>query len=386
MRIRLLPAVFFVALLAAAPLAAQEQHPPDPVHVQPGQIAASRQSKPLLHAQKPMRVGVNVVRVPVTVRGPDGHLALDLGPENFLVYDNGALQHITHFEVGGNPIDVVLVVETSSRIAPLLPAIHKTGILFTQTVLGATGKGAVIAFDDTPRLLVPFTANHNRIQKAVTQLKVGDDGMHLYDALARAVQMLEEQPDNRRRAIIAISESTDKGSENGLESILRDAELANISIYTIGLSSSAARLRTPPTQAAGPTFGPPGTFPYPSYPGNPQTPGTMQQEGGNVNPLPLIVMLVKMGVHLLAKKALKAASATTGGDHVSTFRDRSIQEAMSRFGREMNAAYTLAYQAPQGGRWGYHQITVKITERGYKVRTRPGYFIAPPSGSTRKNP
>jgi VWFA-related protein len=389
---RLLPACLLLVAIAAAvhPLAAQQRHPASPVHVQPGQLSAPRQAKPRLRAQKPLRVGVNVVRLPVTVRGPHGQLVLDLGPENFDVYDDGALQHITHFDVGGNPMAAVLVVETSSRIAPLLPAVRKTGILFTETVLGATGKGAVIGFDKTAHLVVPFTSKHDRIQKAVTDLKPGNDGAHLYDALTRAIGMLENLPGDRRRVIVAISESADTGSEDRIESILRDAELANISIYTIGLSTTAARVRTPPTQASGPTFGPPGTFSHPGYPGVPQTPSTMQEEGGNVNPLPLVVMLVQMGVHmgerLFSKQALVAASLATGGDHVSTFRDLSIERAMSRFGAEMNAEYTLAYQAPQHGPWGYHQVSVQITKPGYKVRTRPGYFLAPPGGSTRQNP
>lgn len=336
--------------------------------------------------QRPLHVRVNLVRLPVTVRGPHGHLAVNLGPENFLVYDNGNLQHIRHFDVGGNPMSVVLVVETSSRIKPLLATIRKTGILFTETVLGANGKGAVIGFNDKPHLLAPFTTNHNRLEKTINDLKAGDKGVHLYDALYRAVHMLEDQPQNRRRVIIDISEAKDTGSINGLESVLRDAELANISIYTIGLSTSSAMLRAQPKQAAAPQFGPPGTFPAPGYPGVPQTPSTLQQQSGNVNPLPLIEMLVKMGVHLLSRKALKASAAATGGDHVSTRRDSSILQAMTRFGEEMNAAYTIAYRAPTNGPWGYHTVTVKVTEPGYRVRTRPGYFIAPPNGSTsRKN-
>ncbi len=379
--------LFLAALMVAMPRAVRAQTTTkQPVHVPPGQVLSPTLANSGQTPQRPLRVRVNLVRLPVTVRGPHGHLAINLGPENFLVYDNGNLQHIRHFDVGGSPMSVVLVVETSSRVSPLLPTIRKTGILFTDLVLGANGEGALIGFGDKTHLLVPFTASHDRLEKAIHDLKSGDSGVHLYDALYRAVQMLQDQPQNRRRVIIAISESKDTGSLNGIESVLRDAELANISIYTIGLSTASAKVRAKPTQASGPQFGPPGTFSNPGYPGVPQTPLSMRQQSGNVNPLPLIEMLVKMGVHLLSRKALKAAAAATGGDHVSALRDSSIQQAISRFGREMNAAYTIAYRAPTNGPWGYHTITVKVTEPGYSVRTRPGYFIAPPNGSTPSKP
>ena len=52
--------------------------------------------------------------------------------------------------------------------------------------------------------------------------------------------------------IVAISEAADAGSTAKLGMALRAAELENITIYTVGLSSAAAEWRTPlngPTQA-----------------------------------------------------------------------------------------------------------------------------------------
>ena len=95
----------------------------------------------------------------------------------------------------------------------------------------------------------------------------GDDGAHLRDALRRAIGMLENQPEDLRRVIIAVSESTDTGSKAGLDSVLRDAELADVSIYTIGLSTTASELRAPPSQASGPDYGPTGTYSRPGVPG-----------------------------------------------------------------------------------------------------------------------
>ncbi|MDE3135534.1 MAG: VWA domain-containing protein [Acidobacteriota bacterium] len=383
MRVSWSLALFLTGALAlAAPLAGQSQRPTGPVHVKPGQTAPAPLPKQQQQQQKPLQFRVNVVRVPVTVRAPDGHLALDLGPEDFQVYDDGALQHIAHFDVGGEPMAVVLVIDGSARVTPLMAGIRKMGILFTETVLGANGEGAVISFDGTSKLLVPFSFDHNRIQKVVEDLKPGDDGSHLYDALYRAVRMLENAPPNRRRVIVAVSESVDTGSETKLETVLRDAQLANISMYSIGLSSTAAQLRAAPSQATGPTFGPPGTFSRPGIPGSPQTPITSAESSSNVDLLPLVEDLVKMGINLITPQALEAASAATGGDHINTYHDNSIQQAMYRIGEELHAEYTLAYDAPPEGPWTWHEITVKVMRPGFKVRTRPGYFLSPPNGST----
>ncbi len=379
----------WAVLSAGAPLRAQTASPSANVQVQPAQSATQptgqQNGAAPLQGEKPLQLHVTEIRLPVTVRGPHGKLAWDLGPEDFQVYDDGVRQRIQHFDMGGDPLSVVLVVESSSRIQPLLKGIRNSGIVFTQTVMGANSRGAVIDFDGTSKVLVPFTADRERIQQAVAKLKVGDDGAHLYDAMSRALRMLAHQPEIRRRVVVVVAESTDTGSAVKLGTILRDAQLENVAIYTVGLSTTAARLRAPAEQAGPAQIGPVGTFSGPGVPGVPQTPSTMAQNSGNINLLPVVETLVKMGVNLVSPEALKAASVATGGDHVSTFHPGSIQDAMDRIGGELHAVYTLAYQAPTNGPYGYHEVTVKVTRPGYHARTRPGYYLAPPSGSTTSN-
>jgi len=89
-----------------------------------------------------------LVTTPVTVRDDKGEMVHSLEESDFHITDNGVPQRITHFDLGGDPISLVVVVETSSRIAPLLPMIRKSGILISQTITGPTGEGAVVGFDD----------------------------------------------------------------------------------------------------------------------------------------------------------------------------------------------------------------------------------------------
>lgn len=376
-------AVLAAALPAAMALRAQTQNPAATVSVAPAPspgnppAAADQQA-----GQQPLRLHVTEVRLPVTVRNGQGDLAWNLGPEDFQVYDDGVRQTIEHFDMGGDPLSVVLVVEASSRIDHLVSGIRSSGIVFTESVMGANARGAVISFDDTPRVLVPMTANRDEIDTAVTKLQMGDSGAHLYDAMGQALDMLSTQPQNRRRVLVVVSESTDSGSSEKLGDVLRNAQLENVSVYTIGLSSTEAMLHEPPGQAGPLPMGPTGTFSRPGVPGVPQTPSTVAQNSGNINLLPIVEELVRLGVNLVSPQALEAASVATGGAHISTVHPASIQNAMDRIGGELHAAYTLAYQAPLNGPYGYHDISVRVTLPGYRVRTRPGYFLSPPNGST----
>src|SRR6266850_1374372 len=134
--------------------------------------------KPGTTVQKPpestIRLKVALVNAPVAVHDPKGELVLDLQQNDFHVLDNGIAQKIESFDLGGEPLSAVLVFETSSRIAPLLPAVQKSAIVFTQTVVGPSGEGAVISYDDSVNHLLPFSMDNDKIEKTIATLKPGN--------------------------------------------------------------------------------------------------------------------------------------------------------------------------------------------------------------------
>src|SRR5437879_11737762 len=97
----------------------------------------------------------------------------NLEAQHFQVTDNGVAQRISHFDLGGDPLSLVILIETSSRIEPLLPQVRKTGILFTQTVMGPTGEGAVVGFNDAVDKLQDFTTNSDLIEHTIAHLPEG---------------------------------------------------------------------------------------------------------------------------------------------------------------------------------------------------------------------
>src|SRR6266849_1617402 len=146
-------------------------------------------------ARGKIKVRVNLVSTPVTVRDTKGEMVVSLNQSDFRVFDNGVEQRVSHFDVGGDPLSLVLLIETSSRIEALLPAIRKTGIVFTQTVMGPTGEAAVIGFNDSVDKLADFTSDADKIENTVGSMRMGTSGTRLYDALSTAVEMLTSRPE-----------------------------------------------------------------------------------------------------------------------------------------------------------------------------------------------
>lgn len=366
---RFLLAAFAGLLLTpfAGPAAAQSQPGP----IAPG-LGQTTQGTP----QSSIRVKVDLVSMPVVVHDRKGNLVLDLDKKDFRIFDKGTQQVVQDFEMGGAPISVAIVVETSSQIEALLPAIQKTGILFTQTVLGDDGEAAVIGYNDQVDKLLGFTSNQDAIENTIKNLQKGTDGRKLYDALAEAVSELSKRPAARRRVIITMAEAIDRGSESKLGQVLQDAQLANITIYSIGLSTTSAEVRGPQKQAAAPAATPPGTFGLPPAPGTVETPDSDALRTGNVDLLAAAIWAVQHAAAPIRDHPLEIATIATGGLYKTAVRDTSIEPAIDDIGGELHAQYTLTYRPTDVAASGYHEIKVEVDKRGTKVRTRPGYYVA----------
>jgi VWFA-related protein len=356
------------------------QAPEGPIAPRPG--ITVQQPPPNIEAR--LKVRVSLVNTPVTVRDARGQMIHDLDAKNFMVTDNGVTQKITHFDLGGDPVSVVILMETSSRIDSIFPEMRKTGILFTQTVMGPSGEAAVVGFNDSVDKLHDFTADGDAIEKTIAGMREGTWGSRLYDAMAVGVEMLTSRPQpspdatGRRRILFIMSEATDVGSGAKLGEVLRRAQLANITIYSVGLSTTRAELQSKakkqPIEVT-----PPGTFGQPPLPGTVQTPTSEAQRAGGIDILALAVWAVQHAENQVKAHALEVAATATGGQHLATYRDRSIERAIDEIGGELHSQYNVSYTPMGTGESGYHEIKVSVDKPGVTVRARPGYYLGPPS-------
>ncbi len=374
--------ITLLLLLALPGVFAWGQSPSGPLPPKPGVEV----QLPPADTEAKLKVHVALVNTPVTVRDGRGDMVHNLEARDFQITDNGLAQQITHFDLGGDPLSMVILLQTSSRIAPLLPEVRKTGILFTQSVMGTTGEAAVVGFNDSVDKLQDFTTNADLIENTIAQLGQGTSGSKLYDAMAVGVEMLSGRPqapaDTPGRPRVLMIEATDAGSEAKLGEVLRQAQLANVTIYSVGLSTTRAELQAKPKDTR-PKITPPGTFPLPPQPGTPQTPTSEENRYGNIDLMAAAVWAVQHIHDKVKDHALEVAATATGGAHLSTFKDRSIEKAIDEIGGELHSQYTISYTPTGSDATGYHEIRINVLRhdaKNLKVRARPGYFLAPPEG------
>jgi len=385
MRNKMITVLCIASIFALGAHAQQQGQTPinQPDSRMPGQAqgtSALGKQVPTALDQSTIKAYVSLVSTLAVVRTVKGELVMGLTEKDFRVFDNGVQQTLEAFEMGGAPLSLVIVVENSSRIGALLPSLRRTGILFTQAVLGEDGEAAVVGYNNDVVKLVDFTHDDTAIENAFINLEPGASGVHLYDALSTAVHMLRNLPPSRRRVIVSLAEALDTGSDERLDQVVRDAQIADVTISSVGLSTMAAQVHAHQQQAAPLMATPPGTQGLPPIPGAAYTPTVEHLRSGNID----VGGLVRPVWAFAARKPpVEAAVAATGGlyqstgPYQSTSPETSIEMAIDQVAGELNTQYMLSYRRSGDDTPGFHQIKVEVVGQPLKVRSRLGYDLLP---------
>ena len=189
--------------------------------------------------QPTVTVHSNLVMVPVFVNTKDEHVVFDLKADDFLLTDNGVSQLLTlEQDTDSQPLALAIVVETGGAGASHLADYQKLDSVLDALIGNVEHLVAVIGFDGTQHLIVPFTTNTEDASNALATLSEGDHDATILDAVVFAVAQLREQPTRYRRAILLLSETVDQGSETTLNDALRLVSDTNTAIYSFGFSST----------------------------------------------------------------------------------------------------------------------------------------------------
>ena len=116
----------------------------------------------------------------------------------------------------------------------------------------------------------------------------------------------------------------------------------------------------------------------PPPPGTVQTPPGEVTSSSGVDLLGLAIWAVEHADNKVKDHAMEVACTATGGAHLSTYKDRSIEKVIDEIGGELHSQYTISYAPTDSAAVGYHEIRVDVDRKNLKVRTRPGYYVAPP--------
>jgi Ca-activated chloride channel homolog len=303
---------FVVAANALGPAAAQT--PPAPVESQPI-----------------FKSGTELVALNVTVTDPRQNYVAGLGANDFAVYEDGIKQEVAFFAASEIPIDLILLVDSSSSMADKMPVAREAALGFIRT-LRAGDRAAIVAFNDTTKVLQPLTGETQRLEAAIAATNPsGATALNnaVYVALREFGRSVKQAGEVRRQAIAVFSDGEDTASLMTFDDVLNQARRSGVSIYTIALQSRLAR----------------------------------QNHNGR-------------RYFSQSDFSMKTLAQDTGG---LSFFPEKIQDLAGVYGRiaaDIGAQYSMAY-APKNGRpdGRFRRVVVQVLSRpDARPRTRLGYF------------
>jgi len=314
-----------------------------------------------------------LVTTPVTVFDSGGQFVYDLEKDEFKIYDNGELQDIKQFDSEIRRLSLVIVVETNDTTAPFLDSVRALGSIFSDMVMGPQGEVAVLTYSDRVDMPLDFTPNGDKLDAVLRSLHGRGGGMHLDDAIARALSMLEDRPKEDRKVAIIFSDGYNIGSQMSRSEIVKRAMNSDITLYGLGFSPIRGLMarpeKDPPPDLVGESVG------RTVSPNTAQTPSNASVP--YETPIPLASILLGLGEEAkkpLFKSSLQYFARYSGGDYFQKWGKDTVQSALNRIGTEIHSQYELAYSPSTPIQVGFHKIEVEVRRPGAKVRARAGWF------------
>ena len=323
-------------------------------------------------------VNVDLVQAPVTVTEGSGRFVNGLEGKDFKLFDNTVMQDIK-VDVSFVPISLVVAVQANSTVEPVLGNIKRLGPMLEALVTGDAGEAAIVKFDHQFKVMQDFTNDGRLFKQALERINPGSSTSAMIDAVFEATRMLRRVPQGRRRILLLIAETQDKGSEGRIREALLEAQIHNVTVYSININRAITKLaeRMPPPR---PMPMPPAARPLP--PGAPQTPATAEQVtgwgGAAGNVVPVFVEIMKQVKYLFVPNPLEVLTQYSGGREFSFLTLKNLEQVVSALGEELHSQYLLSYTPNDKVRvqGGWHDIRVEVARSGLKIRTRPGYWRA----------
>jgi Ca-activated chloride channel family protein len=305
-----------VSLLALSSTAAFEQTAaPTPEPAPPTSLSADTPT---------LKVDSNIVAVSAIVRDSAGQPVPNLTHDAFLLKQDGKPQPITYFSQGSDlPLTLALMIDTSgSQRAYIADEIAAGRAFFPAMLTRPDDRAVLVQFDNAILQLVKITSNTTTLEHGLAYLTQshsnyaapGRGGTHLYDAII-AVSHLELGTQLGRRAMVILTDGGDNGSHFNAKDAIREAQRADIMIYTIYYSNG----------------------------------------GGD-------------------EGVLKDLSRQTGGREFSVSSSMTLQQIYATIAADLRLQYELGYRPPASRPNKYHKIALTAKDKKLTVQAREGYF------------
>jgi tight adherence protein B len=167
-----------------------------------------------------------------------------VGGEDVQVRENGELVDgvsvtpASSAEAGTFSVVVVVDASRSMRGDAIAGAMAAAKAFVDQRPAGQ--QVAIIAFNSTSRVVLPFTTDSAKIDAALTEAPPLANGTHIYDAVEDAVALLASAKAGAG-SIVLLSDGADSGSTATEAAALAAAKAARVRLFTVGLRGRAFR-------------------------------------------------------------------------------------------------------------------------------------------------
>jgi VWFA-related protein len=313
-----------------------------------------------------------------------GEVVFGLKASDFALSDDGMAQTVrVEADTDSQPLALAIVVETGGVGVSHRDNYQGLGAIVDALVGGVPHRVAVIGFDSTPQLLVPFTSDTEEAAQALGHLPEGNQKAAILDALAFAVDELRGEPSEYRRAILLLSETIDQGSKTTLTEALRQISDTNTAMYSFAFSSTRAaamhefeKFDQSETGPAHGCFSRKGAdAEYDPKKGGHYSKQVLDCISQLAPPLRLATMAFVAARDGLRKNTAESIAHLTGGEYVHFKNAKDLRGGLIAVSNDVPNAYVLSFR-PTAPTAGLHALHVEVKGRpDLVVRARTEYWM-----------
>lgn len=263
-------------------------------------------------------VDSSIVVLNATITDASGRHVPGLKRSQFTVFENGVEQEIATFAAEETPFAAVVLLDTSGSMEQRISLARSAAIRFLDG-LRESDSAEIYRFDSKVSLIQKFS-NSRDVTEKLFDLRA-DGYTALNDAVYRAAVDLSTR-EEKRRAIIVLSDGADNRSGRSADKALKAALAANAVIYTVDMSGV----------------------------------NTGGQE------------------RMQNKGVLRNFAEKSGGMYIETPGGAAMRSAFEKIVSELGSQYTIAYEpknSAKDGKW--RAIEVRVAKPNLSIRTRKGY-------------
>jgi VWFA-related protein len=319
-----------------------------------------------------------LVVVPAVVQTPAKELVYSLNADDFTVTDNGVPQKVRLEADTARPLSLVVLVQTGGAARSQFKNYANLETMLAAVLGDSPNMVSIVNFDSRVEAASPFTSDIAQWRDAIDHPDPGNSGAAIYDGLDYALDLLQKQPANTRRAILLISQEHDDGSKAHLKDIIRTVGETDTAVYSLTFSAEKTTLKQDLKQG--------GSANKPLTVGNaPPTmlgkviftsegPGRPEQYLAYFNlGAPLALAEGAM------RKNLSAEVANLSGGEANSFDNKvQLDEALGTLTNHLRNSYILTF-SPNSNAPGLHTLQVRLAHHpDLLVTARTNYWSANP--------